>query len=79
MSKTALLILDPYNDFLSPEGKIWPYLRDVAERLEVFGQRARDRLTDGGQRGITRVHGPLCTSRTRSASVASGGSRPAAM
>lgn len=33
MSSTALLVLDPYNDFLAPEGKIWPYIREVAERL----------------------------------------------
>ena len=30
---TALLVIDPYNDFIASEGKIWPYLRDVAERL----------------------------------------------
>ena len=25
--KTALLIVDPYNDFISDGGKIWPYVR----------------------------------------------------
>lgn len=30
---TALLVIDPYNDFISEAGKIWPYLREVAERL----------------------------------------------
>jgi nicotinamidase-related amidase len=30
---TALLLVDPYNDFLSEGGKIWPRLKDVA--LEV--------------------------------------------
>ena len=32
---TALLVIDPYNDFITPGGKIWPYIRDVAERLEA--------------------------------------------
>jgi nicotinamidase-related amidase len=30
---TALLVIDPYNDFIAEEGKVWPYLREVAERL----------------------------------------------
>jgi len=29
--QTALLLIDPYNDFLSEEGKIWPKVKDVAE------------------------------------------------
>lgn len=33
MPSTALLVIDPYNDFLSAEGKVWPYVREVAERL----------------------------------------------
>ncbi|MDM8177833.1 MULTISPECIES: isochorismatase family cysteine hydrolase [Olivibacter] len=28
---TALLFIDPYNDFLSEGGKIWPRVKDVAE------------------------------------------------
>lgn len=32
---TALLVLDPYNDFVAPEGKIWPYIREVAEKLQA--------------------------------------------
>jgi len=28
---TALLVIDPYNDFISEGGKIWDRLRDVAE------------------------------------------------
>ncbi|RZA33308.1 MAG: cysteine hydrolase [Lysobacteraceae bacterium] len=31
--RTALLIVDPYNDFLSDGGKIWPRLREVAEEV----------------------------------------------
>jgi nicotinamidase-related amidase len=28
---TALLVIDPYNDFISESGKIWPRIRAVAE------------------------------------------------
>jgi nicotinamidase-related amidase len=28
---TAILVIDPYNDFISEGGKIWPRIRDVAE------------------------------------------------
>jgi hypothetical protein len=28
---TALLVIDPYNDFISEGGKIWERLRSVAE------------------------------------------------
>ena len=28
---TALLVIDPYNDFISEGGKIWPRIRAVAE------------------------------------------------
>jgi nicotinamidase-related amidase len=30
-NKTALLFIDPYNDFLSEGGKVWPRVKDVAE------------------------------------------------
>ena len=33
MNNTALLVIDPLNDFLADDGKLWPYARDVAERL----------------------------------------------
>ena len=28
---TALLVVDPYNDFISEGGKVWPRIRAVAE------------------------------------------------
>src|ERR1700739_205244 len=31
-NNTALLFVDPYNDFLSEGGKIWPRIKDVAEQ-----------------------------------------------
>lgn len=28
---TALIVIDPYNDFISEGGKIWPRIKTVAE------------------------------------------------
>ena len=33
---TALLVIDPYNDFISEGGKIWPRIKAVAERTTAF-------------------------------------------
>lgn len=33
---TALLLVDPYNDFLSEGGKVWPFIRDVAEEVGLL-------------------------------------------
>ena len=30
ISRTALLFVDPYNDFLAPKGKLWPMVAEVA-------------------------------------------------
>jgi len=34
--KTALLFIDPYNDFLSEGGKIWPRVKEVAEENNLL-------------------------------------------
>jgi nicotinamidase-related amidase len=31
--RTALLFVDPYNDFLAPEGKLWPMVAEVAKSV----------------------------------------------
>jgi nicotinamidase-related amidase len=33
ISSTALLFVDPYNDFLAPKGKLWPMVADVAIKV----------------------------------------------
>lgn len=33
---TALLFVDPYNDFLSEGGKLWPYVKEVAEEVRLL-------------------------------------------
>ena len=33
LGRTALLFVDPYNDFLADAGKVWPMVKDVAEEV----------------------------------------------
>jgi nicotinamidase-related amidase len=33
---TALLFIDPYNDFLSEGGKLWPRVKDVAGQVGLL-------------------------------------------
>jgi nicotinamidase-related amidase len=33
---TALLVIDPYNDFLSEGGKVWPRVKDVATEIGLL-------------------------------------------
>lgn len=35
-TRTALLFVDPYNDFLAPEGKLWPLVSTVATELGLL-------------------------------------------
>ena len=34
--RTALLFIDPYNDFLSEGGKLWPRVKDVANDVGLL-------------------------------------------
>lgn len=34
--RTALLVVDPYNDFLSEGGLVWPRLKEVAEKVRLL-------------------------------------------
>ena len=34
--KTAILLVDPYNDFLSEGGKLWPRVKAVAEEVALM-------------------------------------------
>ena len=65
---TALLIIDPYNDFISEGGKLWDRNKSVlahvwsngkrAPRINAHEQRAdergQDRRNHGGARGDSR-------------------------
>jgi hypothetical protein len=41
--RTALVLVDPYNDFLGSGGKIYPRLKEVAESV-VLHQHTRELL-----------------------------------
>src|SRR5262245_44251615 len=36
-ARTGLLFVDPYNDFLSEGGKLWPRVKEVAEQVGLIG------------------------------------------
>jgi nicotinamidase-related amidase len=38
---TALLLVDPLNDFISEGGKLWPYLKEVERRLDGVNNMRR--------------------------------------
>ncbi|MGD9527355.1 cysteine hydrolase family protein [Pseudonocardia sp.] len=44
---TAILLIDPYNDFLSEGGKLWPLLKEAAEEIDLIENL---RLVVGGAR-----------------------------
>ncbi len=46
--RTALLLVDPYNDFLSDGGKLYPMLRSVADEVELLDNL---RMTVAAARG----------------------------
>jgi hypothetical protein len=35
-SQTGHLLVDPYNDFLAPNGKLWPRAKEVAEEVHLL-------------------------------------------
>lgn len=35
-SRTGLLLVDPYNDFLAEGGKIWPKIKEVADKVSLL-------------------------------------------
>jgi hypothetical protein len=35
-ARTGLLFVDPYNDFLSEGGKLWPRVKEVAEQIGLI-------------------------------------------
>lgn len=41
LDRTALLFVDPYNDFLAPEGKLWPMVADVATSVGLLDNLRR--------------------------------------
>ena len=44
---TALLVIDPYNDFISEGGKVWDRLREVAAQVSLEIPKGRALRTMG--------------------------------
>lgn len=40
LSKTAVVLIDPYNDFLHPDGKLTPLLKDLDERNAIQNMKS---------------------------------------
>ena len=40
-ARTALLMIDPLNDFLCEGGKLWPYLKPMAEEVNLVANQKR--------------------------------------
>ncbi len=36
LTRTGLLLIDPYNDFLGDGGKLWPQIREVAKSVDLI-------------------------------------------
>ncbi len=51
VSRTALLLIDPYNDFLSDGGKLWPQIRAVAKSVDLI-THLRALVTTARQVGV---------------------------
>jgi nicotinamidase-related amidase len=50
---TGLLVIDPYNDFISEGGKLWPYVKKIAE--EVNCVRNMERVLEVARQAQLRV------------------------
>jgi nicotinamidase-related amidase len=55
--RTGLLLVDTFNDFLSPGGKLWPRVRPVAEAIDLVGH-LRTLLVTVRRAGLTVFHVP---------------------
>ena len=54
---TAVVLIDPYNDFTSPLGKGWPLIRSVAKEVRLIDNLKRV-LAEARRRGIPVVYAP---------------------
>jgi nicotinamidase-related amidase len=51
-SVTAILLVDPYNDFLGEGGKLWPRIKTVAEEVELL-DHLREVVSTARAQGLT--------------------------
>jgi nicotinamidase-related amidase len=55
--RTALVLVDPYREFLGPDGRAWPLIRDVAESVDLH-RHLRELLTAARDAGTPVVVAP---------------------
>ncbi|PZR36690.1 cysteine hydrolase family protein [Caulobacter segnis] len=56
-SRTALILVDVFNDFLSEGGKLWPLVRPVAESVDLL-ENLGALLTAARDAGLTVIYAP---------------------
>ena len=49
--QTAILLVDPYKDFLSPRGQAWPLLRTVAKQVNLI-ENLKNLMETGRDQGL---------------------------
>ena len=57
IEKTAIVVVDPYNDFMSARGKIWPLLRKLSKQVNAIENLQRI-VSAGRSKGIQIVYAP---------------------
>jgi nicotinamidase-related amidase len=57
IEKTAIVVVDPYNDFMSSRGKLWPLLRKVSKQVNAIANLQRI-VSAGRSKGIQIVYAP---------------------
>lgn len=57
IEKTAIVVVDPYNDFMSARGKLWPLLRKVSKQVNAIENLQRI-VSAGRSKGIQIVYAP---------------------
>jgi nicotinamidase-related amidase len=57
IGKTAIVIVDPYNDFMSHWGKLWPLLRKVSLKYNVR-ENLKKIVTAGRENGVLIAYAP---------------------
>ncbi|WP_294568906.1 cysteine hydrolase family protein [uncultured Arthrobacter sp.] len=60
LERTALVVIDATNDFISEGGKAWPALREVCEEVGTIANMKRV-LTLAREAGIQVLHAPMST------------------
>ncbi len=56
-TKTALILVDPFNDFLSEGGKMYPYTKETVEGIQLV-QNLKKLIAGARERNIQIIYAP---------------------